>query len=128
MALPNGVRPLAVLALLLAAVDEARAQSAPLSSEAVHPALQQGRRTMTALRLGDGDELTLDGVIDEPFWARVEPATDFVMQDPVLGGTPTEPTEVRIAFDRDNLYMGVTAHDSEPDRLLGNTMRRDETL
>ena len=83
---------------------------------------------MTAERLGDGEEARLDGRLDEAFWQRAEPATDFIMQDPILGGTPTERTEVRIAFDRDNLYMGVTAHDSEPDRLLGNTMRRDETL
>jgi hypothetical protein len=96
--------------------------------EGVHPALQQGRRTMTALRLGEAESVELDGRLDEPFWQRVEPAADFIMQDPVLGGTPTERTEVRIAYDRDNLYMGVTAHDSEPDRLLGNTMKRDETL
>jgi hypothetical protein len=83
---------------------------------------------MTAERLADAEELTLDGRLDEAFWQRVQPASDFVMQDPILGGTPTERTEVRIAYDRDNLYMGVTAHDSEPDRLLGNTMRRDETL
>src|SRR5687768_513744 len=103
MALPNGIRPLAALAFFLAAAESAQAQSAPPSSEGVHPALQQGRRTMTALRLGDGDDFSLDGVLDEPFWMRVEPATDFVVQDPILGGTPTEPTEVRIAFDRDNL-------------------------
>jgi hypothetical protein len=119
-----GLASALIAALVLAA--PALAQSAPDAD--VHPALQQGRRTMTALRLGDGDDFSLDGVLDEPFWMRVEPATDFVMQDPILGGTPTEPTEVRIAFDRDNLYMGVTAHDSDPTGLLGNTMKRDETL
>ena len=43
-------------------------------------------------------------------------------------GTPTERTEVRFAYDRDNLYMGVYNFDSEPDRMLGNTMKRDEFL
>jgi hypothetical protein len=93
-----------------------------------HPIFGEGRRTMTAERLRDGEEVSLDGRLDESVWLRAVPATDFIMQDPILGGTPTERTEVRIAFDRDNLYMGVTALDSEPDRLLGNTMRRDETL
>ena len=83
---------------------------------------------MTAERLRETEELALDGRLDESFWARARPATDFIMQDPILGGTPTERTEVRIAFDRDNLYMGVTAYDSEPDKLLGNTMKRDEFL
>ena len=105
------------------------AQTAPDGSEeGTHAILLEGRRSTTALRLAEGDELRFDGPLDEPFWARVEPATDFIMQEPTLGGTPTERTEVRIAYDRDNLYMGVTAHDSEPDRLLGNTMKRDETL
>lgn len=83
---------------------------------------------MTAERLAENEKIDLDGRFEEPFWERAVPATDFVMQDPVLGGTPTERTEVRIAYDQDNLYMGVTAYDSEPDRLLGNTMKRDEFL
>ncbi len=103
-------------------------QATSSSTEADHPIFGEGRRTMTAVRLGDGEEIALDGRLDEGVWQRAEPATDFIMQDPILGGTPTERTEVRIVFDRDNLYMGVTAHDSEPDRLLGNTMRRDEFL
>ena len=93
-----------------------------------HPILLEGRRTMTAGRLGESEQVILDGRLDESFWQRVEPATDFIMQDPVLGGTPTERTEVRIAYDRDNLYMGVTAHDSDPSGILGNTMKRDEFL
>ena len=70
----------------------------------------------------------LDGLLDEPFWLRAVPGTDFIQQDPILGGTPTERTQVRFAFDRDNLYMGVSNFDSEPDRMLGNTMKRDEFL
>ena len=40
----------------------------------------------------------------------------------------TEPTEVRIAFDGESLYMGVTCFDSEPDKWLGYQRRRDEFL
>ena len=86
------------------------------------------RRTMQAFRMNGGETITLDGRLDEPVWQRAVAATDFVQQDPVNGGTPTERTEVRIVFDRERLYMGVTCFDSEPDRLLGNTMKRDEGL
>lgn len=86
------------------------------------------RRTMTAEPMRDGESVVLDGILDEPIWQRAVPATDFVQQDPILGGTPTERTEVRFAFDRDNLYMGVSNFDSEPNRMLGNTMKRDEFL
>ena len=48
---------------------------------------------MTAERLGEAAEVTLDGRLDEPFWSGLQPATDFIMQDPILGGTPTERTE-----------------------------------
>ena len=89
---------------------------------------QLDRRTMQAFRMNEGESITLDGRLDEPVWQRAVPATDFVQQDPVNGGTPTERTEVRIVFDRERLYMGVTCFDSEPDKLLGNTMKRDEGL
>ncbi|HCH37557.1 MAG TPA: hypothetical protein DEU67_06000, partial [Acidobacteria bacterium] len=86
------------------------------------------RRTMTAERMTSEEVIELDGLLDEPSWQRAVPATDFIQQDPVLGGTPTERTEVRIIFNRDHLYMGVLCFDSEPDKMLGNTMKRDEFL
>lgn len=90
--------------------------------------LTSGRRTVVAQRLANNERITVDGILDEPVWKRTSPATDFIMQDPVLGGTPTEATEVHFAFNNDHLYMGVVCHDSEPDKLLGNTRKRDEFL
>ena len=83
---------------------------------------------MTAERLWEDESIELDGILDEPVWGRAIPATDFIQQDPDFGGTPTERTEVRIVFTSESLYMGVSAFDSEPDLLLGNTMKRDEFL
>ena len=40
----------------------------------------------------------------------------------------TEQTEVRIIYDSESLYMGVTCFDSEPDKWLGYQRRRDEFL
>jgi hypothetical protein len=103
--------------------------AAPASAqEADERRLPVGRRSMTAIRLASSERVEVDGVLDEPVWQRAEPATDFVQQDPVYGGTPTERTEVRIVYTAESLYVGVTNHDSEPDRLLGNTMKRDEFL
>lgn len=83
---------------------------------------------MRAERLREGEQIALDGRLDEAVWRRAVPAADFIQQDPIFGGTPTERTEVRIVFNRTSLYMGVTCFDSEPDKLLGNTMKRDEFL
>jgi hypothetical protein len=87
-----------------------------------------GRRSVTALRLADGETVTLDGALDEPFWSRAIPAANFIQQDPQNGQPATEPTEVRIAFDDASLYLGVTAFDSEPEEWLGYQRRRDEGL
>ena len=61
-------------------------------------------------------------------WKRAVSAGEFVQQDPVLGAEPTERTEVRFVFTQDHLYMGVICFDSEPDKLQGNTSKRDEFL
>jgi hypothetical protein len=86
------------------------------------------RRTIAAARLADGERIALDGRLDEGVWRRAVPAADFIQIDPNNGKPATEPTEVRIAFDRESLYIGVTCFDSEPDRWLGYETRRDQFL
>jgi hypothetical protein len=108
---------------LLGATGSATAQTA-----AQLEVMNSGRRTITAERMRDGERIVLDGILDEPVWGRAQHGGEFVMQDPVLGGTPTERTEVRIAFNQDHLYIGATLFDSEPDKLKGNTSKRDEFL
>ena len=102
--------------------------SAAGAVEAQTPPEQLARPTVTAVRLGDDESITLDGRLDEPVWRRAIPAAGFKQQIPQTGAPPTEPTEVRFAFTRDALYMGVTCFDDEPGKLLGNTMKRDEGL
>ncbi|MFN7979061.1 MAG: DUF5916 domain-containing protein [Vicinamibacterales bacterium] len=120
-------RPVGVLALAvaLAVVWPAPHATAQTTGEEI---LNSGRRTMTAERMRDGEHITLDGVLDEPVWGRATSAGEFVMQDPVLGGTPTEKTDIRIVYNSDHLYIGATLYDSEPDKLKGNTRKRDEFL
>src|SRR6185436_11309403 len=62
------------------------------------------------------------------FWTRTDIAADFVQQDPENGAPATERTEVRVAYDARRLLLGVTCLDSEPSRLLGNQMQRDQPL
>ena len=88
----------------------------------------QQRRTLAALRVGDTERITLDGMLDEAAWARAVPASNFIQQDPDNGRPATEQTEVRVLFNKDSLYMGVTCFDSEPDKWLGYQRRRDEFL
>ena len=82
-----------------------------------------GRVTLRAVRIGE--ELVIDGRLDEPVYSRVEPISDFVMQEPQDNVPATEQTEVWIFFDDRNLYVSGRNWDSQPDRIIANEMRRD---
>ena len=86
------------------------------------------RRTMEAVRMEAGDTIVLDGRLDEAVWMRAVPATNFVQRDPETGQRATESTEVRIVYNADKLYMGVTCFDSQPDKLIANQMARDGSM
>lgn len=108
---------IAILVLLLP--SGAMGQQPPSTTE---------KRTVRAERMGPEEAIVLDGVLDEAVWKRAVSAGEFTQQDPVLGSQPTERTEIRFAFNADHLYMGVICFDSEPDKLQGNTSKRDEFL
>ena len=83
---------------------------------------------LSALRLRNGEEVTIDGLLDEEVWRRAQPITDFRQSEPATGALATERTEIRIVFNSDSLYIGAELYDSDPSRLLGNQMVRDGAL
>jgi hypothetical protein len=83
----------------------------------------EGRREVVAVPV-DG-KIRLDGVLDDPAWKRAEPATGFAQSEPREGQPATEPTEVFVAFDAENLYIGAVMHDSDPAREVVNDIRKD---
>jgi hypothetical protein len=117
----GGIVPARLVAALLVCLAAPAAGAQPPVGLAV-----DGRRTLVAVRLADDEAIQVDGRLDEPAWQRAEPAVGFRQQDPDNGVAATEPTEVRILFNRQRLYIGVTLQDSEPDRILGNQMQRDQ--
>ncbi|HZS52710.1 MAG TPA: DUF5916 domain-containing protein [Bryobacterales bacterium] len=71
---------------------------------------------------------TLDGLVNEDVWKRMEPAANFIQQQPDEGLPATEQTEVRIGFDDNNLYIGIICFDSEPENIVVTQNRRDAPL
>ena len=69
--------------------------------------------------------ITLDGVLDELVWNQVEPATDFIQREPFEGQPATEKTEIRVLYDTEALYFGASVYDSEPDKLIINSLKQD---
>jgi len=70
----------------------------------------------------------IDGVLDDPVWSRIEPLGALVQVDPDEGAAPTERTEIRIAYDDENLYVGVRLYDRDPSALIAKQMVLDTSL
>src|SRR5688572_27196645 len=95
---------------------------------AQQPVSEDARPVIQAIRMNTDENMTVDGRLDEPVWSRAVPATDFRQSDPRNGEPASERTEIRIVFDRDNLYIGAEFYDSDPSGMLGNQMIRDGGL
>ena len=70
----------------------------------------------------------IDGRVDEAAWTKVEPAADFIQQEPFQGEPATEKTEVRFGYDEHFLYIGIVCHDSQPNEIVVTQNRRDGSL
>ena len=84
---------------------------------------EEGRATVRAVRITQ--PLRLDGRLDEEIYTTVRAIDGFVQQLPREAVPPTEPTELWVFFDDDNLYISARCHDSQPERVVANELRRD---
>ena len=83
--------------------------------------------TPTAV-VGAAEAIRIDGVLNEPAWARAAPIGPFLQRDPREGAPPSEETEVRVLFDADNLYLGITCRDRTPSAIVSTQLARDADL
>ena len=78
-----------------------------------------------AVAVREATALKLDGELTDEVWSRAPKIEGFVQRDPKEGAAPTYPTEARVAYDAQHLYVAVLAHDPEPDKITGFLTRRD---
>ncbi len=71
---------------------------------------------------------TIDGVLDEGVWRNGTPIADFVQRELNEGVPASERTEVRIATDGMNLYVGARMFDREPHLIVPGEKIRDVQL
>ena len=56
----------------------------------------------------------IDGLLADDAWRLAAHLSTFVQTAPVEGAAASEPTDVYIAYDGDNLYVGIRARYGEP--------------
>ncbi|MBI2820916.1 MAG: carbohydrate binding family 9 domain-containing protein [Acidobacteria bacterium] len=95
-----------------------------LSAATAHAAEEESEKKMRARPTER--PITVDGRLDEPEWALAEPATDFLQSEPHEGKLATDRTEVRVLFDKDNLYFGVYCYQAT-DKIVVTELKRDFT-
>jgi hypothetical protein len=108
---------LTAAALLLAGFDSSVfAQATP----------ERAPKSVRATRIPNGS-ITINGRLDESVWTQGEAAGEFVQMQPVEGApaTPAHRSEVRFLYDDENLYVGATFYEDEPDKLVTNDLKRD---
>lgn len=104
--------------LLLALALPAAALGAELKSEAPH---------IHAARLPQSP--VIDGKLDEPVWQQASVITELVQIKPGDGTPVSERTEVRVGFDKDNLYIGARMVDRRgPGAISANVMKQGSRL
>jgi hypothetical protein len=109
------IKQLAV-SLVLTATALPSASPAQNQPDASVPVLRATRAT-SAIRL--------DGVLDEPAWSTAEVGAQFTQSNPSPGAAAMNPTEVRVVYTDDALYVGVRMHDPHPDSIASQLARRD---
>ena len=84
--------------------------------------------SLTAVRIAVDEAPVIDGKLDEDAWRKAARTEDFYQVLPEDGAAPTQRTEAFLMYDAKNLYVGIYAYDSEPDKIQRNLMERDPPL
>lgn len=71
------------------------------------------------------EAIKIDGVLDEEVWKNANVADQFVVFRPTPGAALSEPTEIRMAYDNDAIYIGAKLLDSRPDSIFRQLVERD---
>ena len=102
---------------LLALSQVAKAQQTPAPVNAASVA-------MTSAVLAERPPV-IDGKDDDVVWQTATPITGFRGFDPKEDGDPSFPTEAKVAYDAENIYVFARMFDPHPDSIVSLLSRRD---
>jgi hypothetical protein len=117
---------LAAGAMFLATAEPVHGTSVRQVAGADEGPVAADRRAPEALAARASGPLEIDGRLDEPAWAEAPSIRTFTQREPDEGAAVSQPTEVRILFDDDALYVGARLEDTGS--VTTRLGRRDMTL
>jgi hypothetical protein len=79
--------------------------------------------TLKALKIES--PIKLDGLLDEPAWAKEQHISNFTQRELEENAPATERTEVAVLYNATDLYIGVWCFDREPDKIVAQRMKWD---
>lgn len=83
--------------------------------------------TSAAIAAERTSPIRIDGRLDDAAWQAAMPVGGFVQAEPVEGAPVDQPTEVRILFDEEAVYIGARMYDASPATIARQLVRRDES-
>jgi hypothetical protein len=105
------------------------AASAARPAEQSREAAREGREERPVLRAnGLPGDLSLDGVLSEPFWASAEAITNLTTVEPEEGAVPVGQTTVKVLANAREIVFGVECRDPDPSRIVSFSKARDSDL
>ncbi len=72
------------------------------------------------------DSPNIDGFPNDEVWNSLKSITDFVQIDPNNMGKPSQKTEVKLAYDNQNIYVLAKLYDSQSEKITTNLSLRDD--
>ena len=100
--------------------------SGPLVGVATGAGVLTGRPTVRPPRILQAP--VIDGRLDDDVWRDAALLTEFFQRQPLDGAPATEDTEVYVAYDSANIYIGAHAHLTNPEMLRANRADRDRPI
>ncbi|MAO46031.1 MAG: hypothetical protein CL823_02665 [Crocinitomicaceae bacterium] len=86
---------------------------------------QTPSRTLKAHKMAEGEEIVVDGELNDAVWAFAESTSDFTQYMPSPWEAPSQRTEVKIAYNDEAMYVYARMFDTAPDSILQQISGRD---
>lgn len=74
----------------------------------------------------ENPDIKIDGALTEAVWQKTGRIGNFCEIEPHENTKPSEPTEVMMFYDNDNLYIGIICYEKDPSKIIKTLTDRDK--